>query len=191
MNVCAAKYLHKFLMPFLNTFPEVKLLAASWFPYVRKMKPRDGTKELEARGKVVGSESGQPTSQNPDLLVPDTALFALSEIKKELSRFPRWWKTPAVRMGRQQLRYDYLQKQRGSEFKVTHGSYWASRTSDLDALEICATPLDLWASPALSLFWRSVSLPSFSPASRSWMGLCFFKFWGISWPIITQRLLLS
>lgn len=71
------------------------------------MKPRDWLKELEARLKVVGPGNGQPTNQGPGLLVPDAALFALSEIRKELSRFLGWWKTPAVRMGAQ-LRYNFL-----------------------------------------------------------------------------------
>lgn len=77
------------------------------------MKPRDGTKELEARGKVVGLGSGQPMSQNPDLLVPDAALFALSEIRKELSRLPRRWKTPTMRMGAAAVKIRLLVKAKG------------------------------------------------------------------------------
>lgn len=57
--------------------------------------------------------SGQPTSQNPDLLVPDAALFALSEIRKELSRLPRQWKTPATRMGAATVKIRLLVKAKG------------------------------------------------------------------------------
>lgn len=51
------------------------------------MKPRDWPKGLEAPLNVGGGGDGQPENRRPGLLVPDAALFALSEIRKELSRF--------------------------------------------------------------------------------------------------------
>lgn len=60
MNIHAAKYLHKFLLLFLGTLPEVKLLAASLFSYVRKTKPGDWPKVLQKQEKVLGRGNGQP-----------------------------------------------------------------------------------------------------------------------------------
>ena len=128
------------------------------------MKPRDWPEVLEEQYKVVGPGNGQPTNRSPGLLVPDAVLFALYEIRKELSRFLRQLETAAVRM-RATIKIRFLVKT-GALNSVTYGGYSASRASGLDAVEVCATdsrPVGLH--PTISVLRRPISplLPSSGP----------------------------
>lgn len=129
------------------------------------MKPRDWPEVLEEQYKVVGPGNGQPTNRSPGLLVPDAVLFALYEIRKELSRFLRQLETAAVRM-RATIKIRFLVKTGALNSKSLMGVTQLLEPPVWMLLKCVRQRADLSAFTPPSACSGAPSLPSFPPAGH-------------------------